>query len=206
VPPEVDALILQTLAKDPSARWPNAATLRRAIDKVRSQLDAHASNATVYEWIDWAMKQKDRTAEIEDLSALAVESNTRSVVMEVEQRTIIGAAPAAGAEPRTIVTMGSAPVAQPGMLPKTTLPGWAMQKSPLPPAAYPVSLATGTAPPAPAVDSAPTMRDPELPLLPDPHATPPPKKSSSSAAMVALVLLLCAAVAVGVYLALSYAS
>ena len=201
VPGEVDTLILQTLAKDPAARWPNAGTMRRAIDKVRSRLDAHAANATVFEWIDWAMKQ---THPIEDLSALAVESNTRSVVMEVEQRTIIGAAPAAVSGVREVVTVASAPIQTPGGIAKTTLAGWHMQKSPLPPAAYPVALpfASGTAPPA--IDNAPTIRD-TGPLLP-PQETRAPVKKTSPAVAALLVLLLCAVVAVGVFALLSYFS
>ena len=55
VPPDLDAIVMTALQRDPGARWQNALAMRTALNGLPC-----ASRADVIEWIEWALAQTQR--------------------------------------------------------------------------------------------------------------------------------------------------
>jgi hypothetical protein len=56
VPPELDAIVMTALHRDPGERWQNAGAMRNALDGI----GARASNADVVEWVDWMVALEEK--------------------------------------------------------------------------------------------------------------------------------------------------
>jgi serine/threonine protein kinase len=56
VPPDLDAIVMTALHRDPAERWQNAGAMRNALDSV----GARASNADVVEWVEWTLALEDK--------------------------------------------------------------------------------------------------------------------------------------------------
>jgi serine/threonine protein kinase len=121
VPASVDRLLATALARDPAQRWQSASLMRDAIEVIRSRLPRQSA----YDWIDWAMHQPARPP----LAELAIE--TRSVAIELHERTRLGVAPPVPGE----VMVSSRPAPRPVEPPRPTLPGWGMPAPVRPPSA-----------------------------------------------------------------------
>ncbi|HEU5056236.1 MAG TPA: serine/threonine-protein kinase [Kofleriaceae bacterium] len=57
-PPELDAIVLKGLAKDPDRRWSSAAELRAALAELVVRFRLHATSREVAGWMDWAFGPK----------------------------------------------------------------------------------------------------------------------------------------------------
>jgi serine/threonine protein kinase len=57
-PPELDAITLKALAKDPAERWQSAGELRDALHELRASYQMEASHREVAAWVDWAFAQQ----------------------------------------------------------------------------------------------------------------------------------------------------
>jgi serine/threonine protein kinase len=56
VPPDLDAIVMTALHRDPAERWQNARAMRNALDSVGAQ----ARNADVVEWVDWTLALEEK--------------------------------------------------------------------------------------------------------------------------------------------------
>lgn len=54
VPPELDEVVLRALAKKPEQRWPTAAAMRDALDRIAMLYKVPTTVRTVSEWLSWA--------------------------------------------------------------------------------------------------------------------------------------------------------
>jgi serine/threonine protein kinase len=57
IPPEIDAIVMTALARDPEQRWQHANALRTALTTETKRVGAVALNAHVVEWVEWAFEQ-----------------------------------------------------------------------------------------------------------------------------------------------------
>jgi serine/threonine protein kinase len=119
VPPEIDAIVMTALERDPDKRWQRASALRMALTAETMKLGLVAHNTQVLEWIDWAFEQTatdDDSPEIE-ISTGTTELRTqdasqpplRPSLPTVSERPPAPLLPASGA--RTLPFMAQAPVA-----------------------------------------------------------------------------------------------
>ena len=53
-PPELDAIVLKALARDPDQRWSSAAEMRDALHEVRIRYAVSATNREVASWCEWS--------------------------------------------------------------------------------------------------------------------------------------------------------
>ncbi|NVB80855.1 MAG: serine/threonine protein kinase [Kofleriaceae bacterium] len=58
VPPELDAVVMTALERDPARRWQSAAAMRTALANVAKELQTVVSNAQLIQWVDYAFSQK----------------------------------------------------------------------------------------------------------------------------------------------------
>jgi serine/threonine-protein kinase len=56
VPPDLDAIVMTALHRDPAERWQNAGAMRNALDGI----GARASNADVVEWAQWLLALEEK--------------------------------------------------------------------------------------------------------------------------------------------------
>jgi serine/threonine-protein kinase len=56
-PPELDAIVLRALARDPDDRFHSAAELRDELHAMRRQYHLQASERDVATWLSWAFSQ-----------------------------------------------------------------------------------------------------------------------------------------------------
>jgi serine/threonine-protein kinase len=61
VPPDLDAVVLTALERDPNRRWQTAEAMRTALANVADELKSTVTNAQMMEWIEWAFTQKPGT-------------------------------------------------------------------------------------------------------------------------------------------------
>ena len=145
VPPELDAIVMTALQRDPDLRWQNAAAMRNALLGVPRV----SSNAEIVEWVEWVF---------------ALGDNAPRPVRGTRPRTAVptpGLLPAAAAAKR-------APTARPGVQrAPVALPG--VQRAP---AAMPVAQRAPTVlPPEQRSPAAPAQPRPPTVLPPDPRAS-----------------------------------
>jgi eukaryotic-like serine/threonine-protein kinase len=57
-PPELDAIVLKALARDPERRWASAAQMRDALHEVRIRYHLSATNREVASWCEWAFSME----------------------------------------------------------------------------------------------------------------------------------------------------
>jgi serine/threonine protein kinase len=57
-PPELDAIVLKALARDPDQRWRSAADMRDALHEVRIRYHVSATNREVASWCEWAFSME----------------------------------------------------------------------------------------------------------------------------------------------------
>jgi serine/threonine protein kinase len=69
VPPEIDAIVMTALERDPDRRWQSAAALRGALVDVARDLQTVVTNGQLTQWIEWAFSQRPVT-EASELSQL----------------------------------------------------------------------------------------------------------------------------------------
>ncbi len=60
VPPEIDAIVMTALERNPDHRWQRANALREALTTEAKRLGQVAHNAAVVEWIEWAFNQSNK--------------------------------------------------------------------------------------------------------------------------------------------------
>ncbi len=59
VPPEIDAIVMTALERDPDRRWQRASALRMALATETRRLGVVALNGQVVQWIQWAFERED---------------------------------------------------------------------------------------------------------------------------------------------------
>ncbi len=89
VPPEIDAIVMTALERDPDRRWHRANALRTALTTETKRLGLIAQNQQVFDWIDWAFSQSGRRRDDSE-PEIAISSNTLPVIAT-------GSAPGPGA-------------------------------------------------------------------------------------------------------------
>jgi serine/threonine protein kinase len=57
-PPELDAIVLKALSRDPEQRWMTAAEMRDALHEVRIRYHVSATNREVSSWCEWAFSME----------------------------------------------------------------------------------------------------------------------------------------------------
>jgi eukaryotic-like serine/threonine-protein kinase len=62
VTPELDAIVMKALERDPTYRWKTAAEMRDALREVIAQPGNHTDNAHIAEWVQWVFTQRPGTA------------------------------------------------------------------------------------------------------------------------------------------------
>ena len=62
VPPELDALVMRALDRNPDTRWQSAAEMRDGIEAVIAQAESRADHHQVAEWMQWVFGPQDRAA------------------------------------------------------------------------------------------------------------------------------------------------
>ncbi len=61
VPPELDAIVMTALERDPSQRWQSAAHMRDALRTVMAGPGMSVDNRHVIDWVNWVFSQKPGT-------------------------------------------------------------------------------------------------------------------------------------------------
>ncbi len=56
IPPDLDAIVMTALHRDPEERWQNAGAMRKALESVGTL----ASNADVLEWVEWIVALEEK--------------------------------------------------------------------------------------------------------------------------------------------------
>lgn len=64
VTPEVDDIVLSALDREPSRRWPSAASMRERIRVVSAQIGDEADDLRTMAWVDWSFQQKRRVIQL----------------------------------------------------------------------------------------------------------------------------------------------
>ncbi|HEY5952683.1 MAG TPA: serine/threonine-protein kinase [Kofleriaceae bacterium] len=62
VTPELDAIVMKALERDPTYRWKSAAEMRDALREVIAQPGNYVDNNHIAEWVKWVFTQKPGTA------------------------------------------------------------------------------------------------------------------------------------------------
>lgn len=57
VPPELDAIVMTALERDPERRWQSAGAMRTALVNASAELQATVSNEQLAQWVEWAFSQ-----------------------------------------------------------------------------------------------------------------------------------------------------
>jgi serine/threonine-protein kinase len=58
VPPDLDAVVMTALERDPARRWQTAAAMRTALANAAAELQTVVTNAQLIEWVEWTFSQK----------------------------------------------------------------------------------------------------------------------------------------------------
>jgi serine/threonine-protein kinase len=58
VPPDLDAVVMTALQRDPTHRWQAAAAMRTALANAAAELQTIVTNAQLIEWVQWAFSQR----------------------------------------------------------------------------------------------------------------------------------------------------
>jgi eukaryotic-like serine/threonine-protein kinase len=224
VPPELDAIVMTALERDPDRRWQGANAFRTALTNEAKQLGLVALGPQLFEWIEWAFSRQEKgdftvetqpeisigTEEIEEITARPSAPHPRLVKrasapppneFSDDQRTIL-----MPPKPKLLAEATPAPLPPPPTAPSIVLPI-------APPiASAPSGARTNRLPTAEPVDA--VLRD-----LDERSSVYPPPESAVSAAMTQikpggvrrrglllaiLVLLAAAGTAAVVYFALPY--
>jgi eukaryotic-like serine/threonine-protein kinase len=69
VPPDLDAVVMTALEREPGHRWQSAAAMRTALANAAAELDTVVTNQQLLEWVEWAFAQRP-AGEGSDLSQL----------------------------------------------------------------------------------------------------------------------------------------
>jgi serine/threonine-protein kinase len=85
LPPELDAIVMTALQRDPEQRWQNAGAMRTALGGLGRELGS-ITNRQVIEWVEWALAQTERPAGRADTGAGA---DKREVADEPSEPSII---------------------------------------------------------------------------------------------------------------------
>lgn len=89
VSPELDAVVMKALERDPTYRWKSAAEMRDALREVIAQPNNYVDNDHIAEWVRWVFTQKPGTLEsgVAQLREIA-SPPLIDVPMEPEDRTV----------------------------------------------------------------------------------------------------------------------
>ena len=58
VPPDLDAVVMTALERNPNHRWQSANAMRTALANAAAELDTVVTNVQLLEWVEWAFSQK----------------------------------------------------------------------------------------------------------------------------------------------------
>jgi hypothetical protein len=58
VPPDLDAVVMTALQRDPTQRWQSAGAMRNALANAAAELQTVVTNAQLLEWVEWTFSQK----------------------------------------------------------------------------------------------------------------------------------------------------
>ncbi len=58
VPPELDAIVMKALERDPDKRWQSAAAMKNALADVAEHLQTVVTNQQLVDWVEWAFTQE----------------------------------------------------------------------------------------------------------------------------------------------------
>ena len=106
VPPEIDALVMTALERDPDVRWQGANAFRTALMSEAKQLGLVAHGAQVIEWIDWAFTQKQHDPRLDSMPEISVSGGTEQLDSGVVE--IVTARPS-GPHPRLVKRQSAPP-------------------------------------------------------------------------------------------------
>src|SRR4029079_3892637 len=58
VPPDLDAIVMRALERDPARRWPSAGAMQTALTAAARKLGAVFGNQQIATWVEWALAQE----------------------------------------------------------------------------------------------------------------------------------------------------
>ena len=79
VPPEVDALVMTALERDPNRRWQGANAFRTALASEAKQLGLVALGQQVIDWIEWAFAHKAKPPSAETDPEISISGGTQQL-------------------------------------------------------------------------------------------------------------------------------
>jgi eukaryotic-like serine/threonine-protein kinase len=102
VPPELDAIVMTALERDPDKRWQSAGAMKTALADVAEELQTVVTNAQLVQWVEWAFTQEppDDRSELSQLITLLEQPSRPSEKSLAKKRDT----PAAPRKPRMFST------------------------------------------------------------------------------------------------------
>jgi eukaryotic-like serine/threonine-protein kinase len=103
VPPELDAVVMRALERDPDKRWQTAGEMKKALADVAAKLQTLISNKQLVEWVEWSFTQEppDDHSDLSQLINLLEQPSHPSGKQPAKKR-------ASSVVRRTEVTVGAA--------------------------------------------------------------------------------------------------
>ncbi|HEY5943845.1 MAG TPA: protein kinase [Kofleriaceae bacterium] len=115
ISPQLDAIVLKALERDPEQRWQNAGDMRSALTEERHRLGVAVTGKQIREWAEWAFRQTPRSDSHVDKVLDGCEPSL-SVSIEIECPPVRRAVVAAGSGPTSVpepsLALGSGPTQQ----------------------------------------------------------------------------------------------
>jgi eukaryotic-like serine/threonine-protein kinase len=83
VPPDLDAIVMTALQREPAARWQSAGAMRTALANAAAELQTVVTNAQLIEWVEWTFTQAPLDEQDEVSKVIKVLEMPRSTVSKV---------------------------------------------------------------------------------------------------------------------------
>ncbi len=103
VTPQLDAIVMKALERDPTYRWKSAAEMRDALRDVIAQPGNYVDNNHITEWVKWVFTQQPGTLE-SGVAQLRHIANPPPEPSPIEEITVPSGPPIEMAEPDALVT------------------------------------------------------------------------------------------------------
>src|SRR5690242_14670989 len=79
VPPEIDAIVMTALERDPNTRWQGANALRTALTSEAKQLGLVALGQQVFDWVEWAFSRQAGEFQVESEPEISISGGTKQL-------------------------------------------------------------------------------------------------------------------------------
>jgi len=95
VTPQLDAIVMKALERDPTYRWKTAAEMRDALREVIAQPGMHTDNDHIAQWVEWVFTQKPGTAAsgVSHLASIAQPQRFPSMPVHAPEDTTVPSGP-----------------------------------------------------------------------------------------------------------------